>query len=344
MLPKLLLLMLVLKLHFVFTLTPKEKDLGNKLIKEMFIHSYKNYILRAFPYDELRPLTCDGANTLGGLSHGYALTLIDTLDSLIVFEQFIELRKAVLWLIHYWTSDIDANVSIFETNIRILGGLISTHIFIDNDLTLWLTSYDCPNFNTESINHNTLNYCYSDDIKTLNNRNFGIYNTNTCYNDNNIICLACNHNSIYFFECYYNGELLDLSLELGERLLPAFVLSKTNIPYGTVNLRHGVPENETTIVCTSCAGTFLMEFGVLSLLSDRWNDFYKYAKLAAVKLFHARNVDTNLIGKHINNMNGIWTQIDCSLGTFIDSYLEYLLKAYFIFYDDDLLLMFNTLW
>ena len=72
--------------------------------------------------------------------------------------------------------------------------------------------------------------------------------------------------------------------------------------------------------------------------------FYKYAKLAAVKLFHARNADTNLIGKHINNRNGIWTQIDCSLGTFIDSYLEYLLKSYFIFYDDDLLLMFNNLW
>ena len=108
--------------------------------------------------------------------------------------------------------------------------------------------------------------------------------------------------------------------------------------------RHGVPENETTIVCTSCAGTLLMEFGTLSLLTDRWEDFYKYAKIAAIKLFHARNMDTNLIGKHIDNRNGIWSQIDCSLGTFIDSYLEYLLKAYFMFYDDDLLLMFNQLW
>ena len=260
---------------------------------------------------------------------GYALTLIDNLDSLIVFEQFIELRKAILWIIKYWTSDIDENVSIFETNIRILGGLISTHIFLSNDKSLWLTSYDGYD-DDEIINGDTLNYCYDDDS----------------YDDNynNLICINCNHRNIYFFECYYNDELLLLSIELGERLLPAFVLSKTNIPYGTVNLRYGVPENETTIVCTSCAGSFLIEFGILSLLSDRWDDFYKYAKLSAVKLFHARNIDTGLIGKHINNLNGIWTQIDCSLGTFIDSYLEYLLKSYFIFYDDDLLIMFNELW
>ena len=34
-------------------------------IKTMFYHAYNNYLDNAFPYDELRPLTCDGQDTWG---------------------------------------------------------------------------------------------------------------------------------------------------------------------------------------------------------------------------------------------------------------------------------------
>jgi hypothetical protein len=40
----------------------------------------RGYMKYAFPKDELKPVTCTGANTLGG----YALTYIDALDSLAV--------------------------------------------------------------------------------------------------------------------------------------------------------------------------------------------------------------------------------------------------------------------
>lgn len=39
------------------------------------------------------------------------------------------------------------------------------------------------------------------------------------------------------------------------------------MPYGTVNLKHGVPQGETPITCTAGVGTFSIEFGVLSQLS-----------------------------------------------------------------------------
>jgi mannosidase alpha-like ER degradation enhancer 2 len=39
------------------------------------------------------------------------------------------------------------------------------------------------------------------------------------------------------------------------------------MPYGTVNLRHGVPVGETTITCTAGVGTFIVEFGTLSMLT-----------------------------------------------------------------------------
>lgn len=34
-------------------------------IKSMFYHAYSSYLDNAFPYDELRPLTCDGQDTWG---------------------------------------------------------------------------------------------------------------------------------------------------------------------------------------------------------------------------------------------------------------------------------------
>lgn len=39
------------------------------------------------------------------------------------------------------------------------------------------------------------------------------------------------------------------------------------MPYGTVNLRYGVPEGETSITCTAGVGTFILEFGTLSRLT-----------------------------------------------------------------------------
>ncbi len=114
---------------------------------------------------------------------------------------------------------------------------------------------------------------------------------------------------------------------------------------GTVNLRHGIPPNETPVVCTSCAGTYLLEFGVLSILTGRY-DFYEKAKIAALRLYHARSGNNlHLLGAHINGHKNkmTWTQMDSTIGTHIDSYFEYLLKGYVLFGDVELLQMFLDL-
>lgn len=54
--------------------------------------------------------------------------------------------------------------------------------------------------------------------------------------------------------------------DVARRLLPAFD-TPTGMPYGTVNLRTGVPEGETTVTCTAGVGTFILEFGTLSRLT-----------------------------------------------------------------------------
>lgn len=90
----------------------------------MFQHAYNGYLTFAGDYDELRPLSCDGVDTWGS----YSLTLIDALDTLAVMGNHTEFQRVVGVLTENINFDSDINVSVFETNIRIVGGLISAHL------------------------------------------------------------------------------------------------------------------------------------------------------------------------------------------------------------------------
>ena len=65
------------------------------------------------------------------------------------------------------------------------------------------------------------------------------------------------------------------------------------MPYGTVNLKYGVPKNETPITCTAGVGTFIVEFGALSRLTGD-GIFEKVAKRAMTSLWDRRS-DINLV-------------------------------------------------
>ena len=92
-------------------------------VREMFRFAYRNYMDHAFPRDELSPLSCQGVDTLGG----YALTLVDSLDTLVVMGEIEEFERAVRWVGANLTFDLNSTVSVFETNIRVLGGLLAGH-------------------------------------------------------------------------------------------------------------------------------------------------------------------------------------------------------------------------
>ncbi len=62
------------------------------------------------------------------------------------------------------------------------------------------------------------------------------------------------------------GPLLRLAETVARKLLPAFD-TNTGMPFGTVNLRYGVPQHETPVTCTAGVGTFIVEFGALSRLT-----------------------------------------------------------------------------
>lgn len=97
--------------------------------KEMFYHAYNNYMEHAYPADELMPLSCKGRWRTKGNNRGdmddvlgnYSLTLIDTMDTLVVLGDLPEFDRAVSKVITDVTFDRDVVVSVFEINIRVLG-------------------------------------------------------------------------------------------------------------------------------------------------------------------------------------------------------------------------------
>ncbi|KAJ3573862.1 hypothetical protein NP233_g2134 [Leucocoprinus birnbaumii] len=92
----------------------------------------------AFPLDELTPLSCSGqgpdwenpaniaANDVAG---NFSLTLVDVLDSLVVLDDRDGFETAVRNVIRWVQFDVNTKPQVFETTIRVLGGLLSGHIF-----------------------------------------------------------------------------------------------------------------------------------------------------------------------------------------------------------------------
>lgn len=130
---------------------------------------------------------------------------------------------------------------------------------------------------------------------------------------------------------------LDLAVDLANRLLPVFD-SPTGMPYWGVNLKTG--QTTGNISNPAETGTLMLEFGSLSKLTGN-PVYYEKAKQAVVEIY-SRQSNIGLVGEEINVETGEWTNKTCHLGGRIDSYYEYLLKAWLLFDDPDFLSMWET--
>ncbi|KAF3329130.1 putative alpha-mannosidase I MNS5 [Carex littledalei] len=257
-------------------------------VRKMFYHAYDNYMAHAFPHDELKPLTktfTDSLSELGNLNleylpqnyNGSALSLIESLSSLIVLGNFTEFERGVMWLSENLTFDVDARVNLFECNIRVLGGLISAHILASENKSLF---------------------------------------TNSSYEE----------------------RLLHLAQDLGRRFLPAFE-TPTGLPYAWINLKHGVIENETTETSTSGCGSLILEMGALSRLTG--DSRFERAALRALRKLWSMRSSLNLLGTTLNVLTGEWIEYSSGIGAGVDSFYEYLMKAYILFGSDEFWDMFH---
>lgn len=128
----------------------------------------------------------------------------------------------------------------------------------------------------------------------------------------------------------YDDELLWMARDLAGRLLPAFENTPCGIPHPRVNLRNGVPRNGRNDTCTAGAGTLILEFGALSRLTDD-PIFEAVARRALFALWDLRDTNTGLVGSTIDMQTCKWLDESSGLGAGIDSFYEYIYKAYVLF-------------
>ena len=84
----------------------------------------------------------------------------------------------------------------------------------------------------------------------------------------------------------------------------------------------------------------ILEFGALSRLTGD-HTYEKAARKAMDYLWNQRNRASDLIGTILNIHSGDWVRRDSGVGAGVDSYYEYLLKAYILFGDDQYLKRFD---
>jgi len=132
------------------------------------------------------------------------------------------------------------------------------------------------------------------------------------------------------YELDGDPRFLALADDLGTRLLPIFD-SPTGLPYRYVHLQTG--KTRDAVNNPAEIGTSLLEFGTLSRLTGK-SMYYEKSKRALVEL-HARRSAIGLVGSRINVETGEWVGTTSHIGGGIDSYYEYLIKAWLLFGDEE---------
>ena len=228
------------------------------------------------------------------------LTLIDSLDSLLLFQEY-DLFFDALKKLREVTFHRNLDVSVFEVNIRILGGLLSAHQLAcklfntvnnderENDGRILgkneiFISDDNDDSKSENIDNNIIrnyncneilrNRDVNDDNNIFRNRNINDDNIDrNSNNDENNLSRNRNHidNRIRNRKIFYNSNhercvdyedienkclfsnnnenrnryeydgifLLNLAIDIADRLMPAFQ-TMTGVPVHKINLMYGL--------------------------------------------------------------------------------------------------------
>ncbi|CAD7090546.1 unnamed protein product [Hermetia illucens] len=99
-------------------------------VKEMMIHAWENYKLYAWGKNELRPISRQAHS--GSIFGAYDLgaTIVDGLDTLYIMGLTKEFEEGRDWIARRFSLDnVSAELSVFETNIRFVGGLLTLYAF-----------------------------------------------------------------------------------------------------------------------------------------------------------------------------------------------------------------------
>lgn len=92
-------------------------------VKKAMQFAWNSYVKYAFGNDELQPVSARGSNGWGG----QGITLVDSLDTLWLMGMKDEFYQARDWVRDHLDHSKTGSVSVFETTIRDLGGLLAAY-------------------------------------------------------------------------------------------------------------------------------------------------------------------------------------------------------------------------
>src|SRR5436190_13579086 len=99
------------------------RALGDDVRSEMR-WAWRNYRERAWGKDQIKPIS-GGFESFPLKDHHLGLTIVEALDTLWVMGLDAEFADGVEWIKANLDFDVDGEVSVFETAIRLVGGLLS---------------------------------------------------------------------------------------------------------------------------------------------------------------------------------------------------------------------------
>ena len=233
-------------------------------VKAQMAWAWDQYRAHAWGKDEIKPVT-GTFSSFPLKSHHLGLSLIEALDTLWVMGLDSRFEDGVDWVKSNLDFDVDGEVSVFETSIRLVGGLLSAH-----------------------------------------------------------------HAS-------GDAALLAKARDLVDRLLPAFE-TPTGMPYRYINLKTGAARE--TVTSPADIATYRPEWGTLSRLTGDPR-YASIAKRAAVAVFKRRS-KLDLVATQIDVLTGDWRSRRATVGSYCDSFFEYLWDGWQLFGDADCKRMYDV--
>ncbi|CDZ96368.1 Glycosyl hydrolase, family 47 [Phaffia rhodozyma] len=274
--------------------------------RELFNHGYYNYLDHGFPFDELKPLSCKGRGPNAADPANGAFNDVCGDYSLTLVDVIDTLA-------------IMGNRTAFEQGVRTIIQTVSfdksnkIQVF-ESTIRILGSLLSAHQFASGDIplpkHHSSVDRAQDEDFKLD----------------------------------WYKGELLDMAVDLGDRLVKAWERSGTgfsvgkgrgkenmwgDLPFARVNLKKGVVKGETTATCTAGAGSLILEFATLSRLTGDPR-YETQAKKAFFTIWERRS-EVGLLGNGIDVGSLEWIPpLISHIGAGTDSFFEYALKAWIL--------------
>uniref|UniRef100_A0A3B3QW31 alpha-1,2-Mannosidase n=1 Tax=Paramormyrops kingsleyae TaxID=1676925 RepID=A0A3B3QW31_9TELE len=130
---------------------PEVKEKRDK-IREMMKHAWDSYRQYGWGHNELKPLAKKGhsTNIFGNSQMG--ATIVDALDTLYMMGLHDEFKDGQAWIEENLDFSVNAEVSVFEVNIRFIGGLLAAYYLSGQEVfkvkAVQLAEKLLPAFNT----------------------------------------------------------------------------------------------------------------------------------------------------------------------------------------------------